>query len=145
MGATLREVVGECLRPPLVLPYLIHYKPQARRREQIDAKDHWTSVTPDFLTKEFRAHAYNHVPAGERPTFHEIRARGMAERAVGFPTGVHSGVDGARGPVDDEALSGRARRKEDRVPGGWRRIGVLRWSFAKVLQIADNKKGLTFR
>ena len=81
MGAALREVVGECLRSPLVSPYLIHYKPKARRREQIDAKDHWTSVTPDYLTKEFSkardaAHAYDRVPAGERPTFHEIRALG---------------------------------------------------------------------
>lgn len=36
---------------------------------------------PDYLTKEFSkardaAHAYDHVPAGERPTFHEIRALG---------------------------------------------------------------------
>lgn len=81
MGAALREVVGECLRSPIVSPYLIHYKPKARRREQIDAKDHWTSVTPDYLTKEFSkardaAHAYDDVPAGERPTFHEIRALG---------------------------------------------------------------------
>jgi integrase len=81
MGAALREVIGECLRSPLVSPYLIHYKPKARRREQISAKDHWTSVTPDYLTKEFSkardaAHAYDNVPAGERPTFHEIRALG---------------------------------------------------------------------
>jgi hypothetical protein len=37
--------------------------------------------TPDYLTKEFSkardaAHAYDNVPAGERPTFHEIRALG---------------------------------------------------------------------
>ena len=81
MGAALREVVSECLRSPLASPFLIHYKPKARRREQIDAKDHWTSVTPDYLTKEFSkardaAHAYDHVPVGERPTFHEIRALG---------------------------------------------------------------------
>ena len=81
MGAALREVVGECMRLPIVSPYLIHYKPKARRREQIDAKDHWTSVTPGYLTKEFSkardaAHTYDHVPAGKRPTFHEIRALG---------------------------------------------------------------------
>jgi len=81
MGAALREVVGECLRSPVASPYLIHYKPKARRREQINAKDHWTSVTPDYLTKEFskardEAHAYDYMPAGERPTFHEIRALG---------------------------------------------------------------------
>ena len=38
-------------------------------------------MTPDYLTKEFSkardaAHAYDHVPPGERPTFHEIRALG---------------------------------------------------------------------
>lgn len=81
MGAALREVVGESLRSPIASPYLIHYKPRSRRREQIEAKDHWTSVTPDYLTKEFSkardaAHAYDHVAAGERPTFHEIRALG---------------------------------------------------------------------
>lgn len=81
MGAALREVVGECLRSPVVSPYLIHYQPKARRREQIEAKDHWTSVTPDYLTKQFTkardaAHAYDHVVPLERPTFHEIRALG---------------------------------------------------------------------
>jgi integrase len=81
MGAALRDVVGECLRSPIASPYLIHYKPKARRRDLIESKDHWTSVTPDYLSKEFSkardaAHAYDHVPVGERPTFHEIRALG---------------------------------------------------------------------
>lgn len=81
MGAALREVVGECLRSPLVSPYLIHYKPKGRRREPIDAKDHSTSATPDYLSKEFNkardaAHAYDHAPTGEPPTFHEIRVLG---------------------------------------------------------------------
>lgn len=92
MGTALREVVGECLRSPIASPYLIHYKPKARRREQIDAKDHWTSVTPDYLTKEFSkardtAHAYDQVPKGERPTFHEIRALGSwLYEQQNFPT-----------------------------------------------------------
>ena len=54
MRAALHEVVSECLRSPLAPPRLIHYKPKARGA----------------------AHAYDHVPAGERPTFHEIRALG---------------------------------------------------------------------
>ena len=50
-------------------------------REQIAAKDHCTSVTPNYLSNEFSkardaAHAYDHIPATERPTFHEIRALG---------------------------------------------------------------------
>ena len=65
----------------LASPYLIHYRPKARKREQIAAKDHWTSVTPNYLSNEFSkardaAHAYDHIPATERPTFHEIRALG---------------------------------------------------------------------
>lgn len=80
-SSTVPEAVGECMRSPIVSPHLIHYKPKSRRREQIDAKDHWTPVTPDYLAKEFSkardtAHAYDHVPVGERPTFHEIRALG---------------------------------------------------------------------
>jgi hypothetical protein len=54
MRAALCEVVSECLRSPLTSPRLIHYKPKARGA----------------------AHAYDHIPAGERPTFHEIRALG---------------------------------------------------------------------
>ena len=81
MGKALREVVSECLRSPVASPYLIHYRPKARKREQIAAKDHWTSVTPNYLSNEFSkardaAHAYDHIPATERPTFHEIRALG---------------------------------------------------------------------
>lgn len=81
MGAALREVVQECLRSPIVSPFLIHYRPRARKREQLDAKEHWTAVTPDYLTKEFSrvrdlVKAYDHIPAGQRPTFHEVRALG---------------------------------------------------------------------
>ena len=68
MGQTLREVVSECMRSPVASPYLIHYRPKARRREQIAAKDHCTSVTPNYLSNEFSkardaAHAYDHIPA----------------------------------------------------------------------------------
>lgn len=92
MGKALREVVLECVKSPLLSPYLIHYKPRARRQEQVDAKDHWTSVTPDYLTKQFRkardaAHAYDHLPMDERPTFHEIRALGSwLYEQQNFPT-----------------------------------------------------------
>lgn len=81
MGQALREVVMECVRSPVVCPYLIHYSPKARKRTQLDAKLHWNAVTADYLTKSFAqarddSKAYETVPAGERPTFHEIRALG---------------------------------------------------------------------
>jgi integrase len=53
MGEALREVVKECLASPVVCPYLIHYTPKARKREQLDAKRHWNAVTEDYLTKAF--------------------------------------------------------------------------------------------
>jgi integrase len=81
MGQALREVVLECMRSPVVCPYVIHYPPKARKRKQLDAKLHWNAVTADYLTKSFTqarddSKAYEDVPAGERPTFHEIRALG---------------------------------------------------------------------
>jgi integrase len=81
MGQALRDVVIECIRSPVVCPYLIHYSPKARKRSQLDAKLHWNAVTADYLTKSFaqardESKAYESVPAGERPTFHEIRALG---------------------------------------------------------------------
>lgn len=91
MGSALKEVISECLRSPIASPFLIHYKPKARKREQIEAKDHWTAVTPGYLTKEFSkardaAHAYDNTPSGERPTFHEIRALGAwLYEQQGFP------------------------------------------------------------
>ena len=81
MGQALREVVLECMKSPVVCPYLIHYSPKARKRSQLDAKLHWNAVTADYLTKSFAqarddSKAYEDVPSGERPTFHEIRALG---------------------------------------------------------------------
>jgi integrase len=81
MGQALREVVQECMRSPVACPYLIHYSPKARKRTQLDPKLHWNAVTADYLTKSFTqarndSHAYDDIPAGERPTFHEIRALG---------------------------------------------------------------------
>jgi len=81
MGKAMRQVVNDCMKSPILSPYLIHYQPRARRKEQVEAKEHWTCVTPDYLTKSFRkardaAHAYDHLPSDERPTFHELRALG---------------------------------------------------------------------
>ena len=81
MGDALRSVVKECLASPVVCPYLIHYQPKARKREQLDAKRHWNAVTEGYLTKAFtkardESKAYDSIPKAERPTFHEIRALG---------------------------------------------------------------------
>ncbi|WP_214510516.1 tyrosine-type recombinase/integrase [Pseudomonas brassicacearum] len=100
MGQALREVVAECMRSPVVCPYLIHYSPKARKRSQLDAKLHWNAVTPDYLTKSFAqarddSEAYKDMPAGERPTFHEIRALGAwLYEQQGFPQEYIQGLMG---------------------------------------------------
>lgn len=81
MGETLRAAVKECLASPVVCPFLIHYSPRARSREQLNAKRHWNAVTEDYLTKAFtkardESEVYKEMPKAERPTFHEIRALG---------------------------------------------------------------------
>ncbi|WP_282382064.1 MULTISPECIES: tyrosine-type recombinase/integrase [unclassified Pseudomonas] len=100
MGPALREVVAECMRSPVVCPYLIHYSPKARKRSQLDAKLHWNAVTPDYLTKSFAqarddSEAYKDIPSGERPTFHEIRALGAwLYEQQGFPQEYIQGLMG---------------------------------------------------
>lgn len=82
MGGDLRAVVQECLADPIAGPTLLRYKPRARRREQIEAKESWSAITPDYLTKEFRkardaAGAYDDIDDPmARPTIHELRALG---------------------------------------------------------------------
>lgn len=82
MGAALRELVMECLAVPILSPFLICYRPARRRRDQMDAKAHWSAVTEDYLTKHFRVardkcKAYDHIEDRDaRPTFHELRALG---------------------------------------------------------------------
>ncbi|MBV2131993.1 tyrosine-type recombinase/integrase [Pseudomonas sp. MAP12] len=91
MGEALGDVVRECMRSRINCPYLIHYRPKARKREQLDAKTHLNAVTPGYLTKEFakardESKAYEHLPKDERPTFHEIRALGAwLYEQQGFP------------------------------------------------------------
>jgi len=82
MGPDLRAVVQECLADPIAGPTLLRYRPMARRREQIDAKQHWSAITENYLTNEFRkardaAHAYDQIEDPRaRPTVHELRALG---------------------------------------------------------------------
>jgi integrase len=93
MGQDLRAVVQECLADPIAGPTLLRYRPRARRREQIEAKAHWSAITEDYLTKSFRkardeAKAYDHIEDPKaRPTMHELRALGAwLYEQQGFPT-----------------------------------------------------------
>jgi len=78
-----------------VSPYLIHRRPDSRRRQRMDNKPHWTYINPDYLTKAFaevrdQLQRFSSMPAEERPSFHEIRGlgsriyrdAGMSEAAI---------------------------------------------------------------
>lgn len=74
-----------------VSPYLIHRRPDSMRREWIDAKPHWTYITPDYLSKAFaeardQIERFAALAPRQRPTFHEIRGLGSRiYREQGMP------------------------------------------------------------
>lgn len=82
MGPDLRAVVTECLQSPIAGPHLIRYRPKRMTKQTRDAKEHWSAVTNDYLTKSFSkarddAKAYDHIKnRAARPTLHELRALG---------------------------------------------------------------------
>jgi integrase len=69
----------------IVSPYLVHRRPERMQRRWIEGKAHWTYVNEPYLTKAFarardQVERFGNLPAGERPTFHEIR--GLAARLL---------------------------------------------------------------
>jgi len=68
-------------------PYVIHRRPKVRTQRLRDAIDdgrieHWYQVVPEQFTKAFQAardsaEAYDHLPAVERPSLHDVRALGI--------------------------------------------------------------------
>ncbi len=77
----VEEIIGQSRGDALASPYIIHYSPKSRRRSHLDAKPHWTYVTPGYLTKAFsvardKAGVFDNMTNRERPGFHEIRSLG---------------------------------------------------------------------
>lgn len=53
-------------------------KPQKRRRDHLDSKEHWMQVSLRMILRTFhdlrdKAGVRSHLPDEQRPTFHEIR------------------------------------------------------------------------
>jgi integrase len=71
-------------------PFLIHRKPEKRRRQWIEGKAHWTYVNPSYLSKAFaevrdKIDRFKKMPSLQRPSFHEIRGLGARlYRAAGI-------------------------------------------------------------
>lgn len=78
----LSELITRCrMRDDYVSPFLISRKPARRLRSDLEAKEHWTQILPDYFGKQFAFYRdacgyFDHIPKDERPTFHEIRALG---------------------------------------------------------------------
>ncbi|MFT6121580.1 MAG: integrase [Oleiphilaceae bacterium] len=75
-GDDLKKIISNC-RDDIASPYLVHRKHQKRiERENCD---HWTQVTPEMITREFKEvrdslDIFEHMKMKTRPTFHDIRA-----------------------------------------------------------------------
>lgn len=85
----LEDIRARSMADGVPSPYLVHYRPASRRRKHVDAKPHWTCVTPEYLSKAFAEirdkTAVGALSAEQRPTFHEIRSLGARlYRAAGY-------------------------------------------------------------
>jgi hypothetical protein len=54
IGAELRAVLTRARRAGILSPFIIHRKPQKRQRRVMDAKEHWTQLSPEMLTRKFQ-------------------------------------------------------------------------------------------
>jgi enterobacteria phage integrase len=122
-------------------PYIVHREPSQGRNQHTFSKwrhksirhsdqtigragKHETYVIPGYLTKAFaeardEAHVYDHLPSGEKPSFHEIRSlasrimkelgidrdkiRAMLSHADQSTTQIYL-QDGAKGLTDDDYI-----------------------------------------
>lgn len=91
IGTELRAVFTRSKRTGILSPFVIHRQPQKRQRRVMDAKEHWTQLSPEILTRTFKdlrdqLHLCDHLTPAQRPSFHEIRALGAdLYRKAGWP------------------------------------------------------------
>jgi integrase len=79
MTDQLKEIWQRAWEDGIPCPFLVHYRPKSQRPQHMQNKLHPFAVTPDYLTKTFKAirdetGIYNHLAPRQRPTFHEIRS-----------------------------------------------------------------------
>lgn len=75
----LEEIITKARQSNVPSPYIIHRRPV--RKVEAEGRDHWTKLTPNTFTAEFRktrdkCECFKGMPREHRPTFHEIRALG---------------------------------------------------------------------
>ena len=86
----LPGIISKARRSGVASPYIVHRSPERRTRAQ--GRQHWTQLTPNHFSAEFRKYRdatglFDGVPREERPTFHEIRSLGSwLYKKQGFDT-----------------------------------------------------------
>ncbi len=75
----LEDIITRARQSGIASPYIIHRRPA--RKVEAEGRDHWTKLTPNHFTAEFRkvrdkCESMKKIPREQRPTFHEIRALG---------------------------------------------------------------------
>lgn len=75
----LEDIIGRARQSGIATPYIIHRRPE--RKVEAEGREHWTQLTPNTFTAQFRkvrdkCESFKHMPRQHRPTFHEIRALG---------------------------------------------------------------------
>lgn len=75
----LESIVRRARLSGIASPYIVHRRP--KRKKPAESRDHWTKLTPNQFTEQFRKYrdesgACSHLPREQRPTFHEIRSLG---------------------------------------------------------------------
>ncbi len=75
----LEDIIARARQSKIASPYIIHRRPE--RKVEAEGRDHWTKLTPNTFTAEFRktrdkCESFKNMPRQHRPTFHEIRALG---------------------------------------------------------------------
>ncbi|MCJ8300913.1 MAG: tyrosine-type recombinase/integrase [Pseudomonadales bacterium] len=79
MSDSLERLSKRC-QDSTASPFIIHRRPaRIAKREELE---HWTQITPDYVTRVFQKvrnslDEFKKMPSQHRPTFHEIRALGI--------------------------------------------------------------------
>lgn len=81
ISLALAGVIKRCRASGVVSPFLVHYRPEHRSREELEAKEHWTQVREEYLTRAFEkardaTGLFKDWEPGIAPGFHEIRSLG---------------------------------------------------------------------
>lgn len=98
MTSQLKEIWDRAWKDEIPCPYVVHCRPKSQRPQHLQNKVHPFAVTPNHLTKTFKAVrdgtcVYRHLEPRQRPTFHEIRSLGARiYRRLGYDDGYIRGL-----------------------------------------------------